>query len=233
MLMMEFGHAVEAAMLYQLRATGTNIVQLVGWCNTTIVVEYMPRQLETMCRASNVDIGQKLRWALDAAKGVAQLHAVPGGPVAHLDLEPKQFLLHHDGSVLLNDFNRMHICRRIENSQEQCTFQEVTSPGPWRSPEEYEGRDATEKADIYSLAMVFWSMESQGKEPFEGIYDGEEEAGKHVLLGERPALSPAFPKPMQELIQDMWQYDSQKRPSAAEVVRRLEAIVATDGASVV
>jgi hypothetical protein len=214
-------HTVEAAMMYQLRASGTNIVQLVGWCNTTVVVEYMPQKLEAIL--DNATVGQKLQWALEAARGVAQLHAVPGGPVAHLDLETKQFLLNDQGTVLLNDFNRMHICNMV--GDRQCLFHEPMSGGSWRSPEEYENRLSNEKADIYSLAMVFWNMESR-KEPFEGIYD-EAEAPLHVIKGERPSLTAvqAYPEDMRQLIEAMWSQAPEQRPSAAQVVQLLEGIV--------
>ncbi|CAM9767033.1 unnamed protein product, partial [Laminaria digitata] len=52
--------------------------------------------------------------ALDAARGLRAIHEIPGGPVVHADLQPRQLLLNEKGVVKLNDLNR---CRFMGKDQ--------------------------------------------------------------------------------------------------------------------
>ena len=101
-------HVKEASVLFQL-LNSPNIVHMLGWCNHTIIVEYVPHLLEDIVFDNTIpfSVERALEVALDAAKGVAQLHAIPGGPIAHTDIQTRQFLIKEDGTVLLNDFNRL------------------------------------------------------------------------------------------------------------------------------
>jgi hypothetical protein len=115
--------------LFQMRKD-PNIVHMVGWCNTTIVVEFVPGLLEDLVFDHNqaLPVKRALELALDAARGLQQLHGVPGGPFAHTDIQTRQLLINAEGTLLLNDFNRMKYtgqCMLPGLGDEKCLFKTV------------------------------------------------------------------------------------------------------------
>ncbi len=173
---------------------------------------------------------------------MAQLHAVPGGPFAHTDIQTRQMLINSEGRVLLNDFNRMKYTgpvnalvhdqsENIDQSNTKCVFRTPVAKGKWRAPEEYaDSSSLDEKLDIYSLCMVLWTLRSR-EPPFEE-YEREDVYKGVVEDNLRPSVDAMadYPPKMQELIVRGWDADPKKRPSAAEMVREIEQIIAEYGA---
>ncbi|KAF1776445.1 Protein kinase-like domain [Phytophthora cactorum] len=193
-------HVEECASIFSIR-NEPNIVGLVGWCKTTVVVDYIPHQLDTLLFE-------------DAARGVAQLHNAPGGPFAHADLQARQFLIDDNGTLKLNDFNRVkYTGPRLVNgvpTSEKCTFETSVAKGKWRSPEEYQHRQLDEKLDIYTISDV-----------------EREEVYEEVPTGVRPPLEAMsdYPQQMQDLIVRGWDTDPKKRPTAAEMADEIDEIL--------
>ncbi|EQC32941.1 TKL protein kinase [Saprolegnia diclina VS20] len=220
-------HVEEAAVLYQLR-DAPHIAHLVGWCNTTIVVEYFPRNLDEVLHDPTTpawSMAETLSLARDAAMGVAELHAA--GAV-HVDLQPRQFLYEEASHrLVLNDFNRLRYNGRnsSSSSNEICEFHIPIAKGVYRAPEEYLLQPLNAKVDVYSLALVFWSLVAR-EAPYKAW--SRDEVYANVPEGLRPevaVLSP-YPPAMQNLVQTMWATDPEERPSAADVATQVAAILA-------
>lgn len=111
-------------------------------------------------------------------KGVAQLHSIAGGPVAHNDIHLRQFLVNTEGRVLLGDLDQMKFSG-LGESGKKCYYN--TSCG--RAPEKilHDGT-VNESSDIYEVALVLWSLMT-------GENWGKGRANKEVLSGARPSLS--------------------------------------------
>ncbi|CAB1119435.1 unnamed protein product [Ectocarpus sp. CCAP 1310/34] len=77
----------------------------------------------------------------------------------------------------------------------------------------------SEKIDIYSLAMTFYTMLAL-KPP----YNGEPGARARILAGIPPSVSLSWDQGFVEILGDMWQRDPKARPSARRVVERLELL---------
>lgn len=222
-------HVEEVAAIFPVR-NAPNIVSLVGWCNTTVIVDYVPQKLDELLYDSNeiVSVRRALELARDAARGLAQLHSAAGGPFAHTDIQTRQFLVDTDGKLLLNDFNRIKYAgpRLVdgEATKEKCTFETPIAKGKWRSPEEYEHIELDEKLDVYSLSLVLWSLRSREK-PFGDL--SRDQVYEEVPLGVRPPVEGmgGFPKAMQSLVVRAWDADPAKRPSAAELAAGIEKIL--------
>ncbi|KAG6591099.1 TKL protein kinase [Phytophthora cinnamomi] len=222
-------HVEECASIFSIR-NAPNIVGLVGWCKTTVVVEYIPHQLDTLLFESDelVSVDRALRLARDAARGVAQLHSAPGGPFVHADLQARQFLIDANGTLKLNDFNRVkYTGPRTINGKltgEKCTFETSVAKGKWRAPEEYGFMPLDEKLDVYSLSMVLWAMRSREK-PFRMLE--REEVYQQVPKGVRPSLEAMsdYPQQMQDLIVRGWDTDPKKRPTATEMADEIDRIL--------
>ena len=225
-------HVEEAAVMYALRGQ-KNVVQLIGWCNTTLIVEYMPETLESVLFdivGRNISVKKSLEMALDAAKGVMQLHQIVQGPITHADLLTEQYLIADDGRVVLNDFNLIEYAGKNRlRPKEKCTFPVYGGNGIWRSPEEYRwDTDLTEKIDIYSLSIVLWTLRAR-HHPFGGMESDTimKEVANEIELRPNVTEMADFPKAMQELIIKGWSSDPNNRPTAASLVQQLAAIISS------
>ncbi|KAF1317830.1 Tkl protein kinase, partial [Globisporangium splendens] len=222
-------HVEEVAAIFPVR-NAPNIVSLVGWCNTTVVVDYVPQKLDELLYESSevISVRRALELARDAARGLAQLHGAAGGPFAHTDIQTRQFLVDKTGKLLLNDFNRIKYAgpRLVDgvSTDEKCTFETPIAKGKWRSPEEYEHIELDEKLDVYSLSLVLWSLQSREK-PFGNL--SRDQVYEQVPLGTRPPVKAmsGFPPAMQDLIVRAWDTDPAKRPSAATLAATIEKIL--------
>ncbi|KAG7379511.1 hypothetical protein PHYPSEUDO_008521 [Phytophthora pseudosyringae] len=222
-------HVEECASIFSIR-NEPNIVGLVGWCKTTVVVDYIPHQLDTLLFESEepVSVQRALKLARDAARGVAQLHNAPGGPFVHADLQARQFLIDGNDTLQLNDFNRVkYTGPRLVNGvpmSEKCTFETSVAKGKWRSPEEYQHLRLDEKLDVYSLSLVLWAMRARVK-PFRMLE--REEVYEKVPTGFRPPLESMgdYPQQMQDLIIRGWDTDPKKRPTATEMADEIDSIL--------
>ncbi|CAM9894012.1 unnamed protein product [Laminaria digitata] len=159
--------------------------------------------------------------ALDAAMGLQALHEASVAPIVHFDMKPRQLLLAEDGRVMVNDFNAAHFMG-ARGSGVSCPF---TRHGKgrvvaWRSPENIAGKPLTEKVDIYSMGMIFYSMMS-GRAPFPMTELGN----RMIVRGERPKIDPSWHAGYMQVVQGMWQPEPTERPSARQVVARLEGIL--------
>ncbi|RLN53318.1 hypothetical protein BBJ29_000447 [Phytophthora kernoviae] len=222
-------HVEECAAIFSIR-NEPNIVGLVGWCKTTVVVDYIPHQLDTLLFESGeaVSVRRALELAQDAARGVAQLHNAPGGPFVHADLQARQFLIDTNGRLQLNDFNRVKYTgpRMVGGvaTSEMCTFETAVAKGKWRSPEEYRHVALNEKLDVYSLSLVLWALRARVK-PYRMLE--REKVYEKVPEGFRPPLSAMsdYPQPMQDLIVRGWDNNPKKRPTSKEMADEIERIL--------
>ena len=117
----------------------------------------------------------------------------------------------------------------IEQSTEKASFETVAQLCgytilPWTD---------TPATDIYALGFVFWQMVSGGKKP-RAFGDNSNSIPRKEwitwILGtssdyEREIIPEGCPAEWKQLILDCWAYDPQKRPSAENLVIRLQALV--------
>lgn len=133
---------------------------------------------------SNVE---KIKYALQMAEAVADLHGFYGGVILHEDIKADQFLWNEDKSYIkLNDFSRSLFLMWDGTTQEYCAYDENECRSvsvhsalllyfdtylygggltvfcwnhQFRSPEEYEwSHNLTEKIDVYNLASIFFIL---------------------------------------------------------------------------
>jgi mitogen-activated protein kinase kinase kinase 7 len=77
------------------------------------------------------------------------------------------------------------------------------------------------KGDVYALAMTLWEIQSR-KEPFANLSTFR--VGRLVMGGERPAIMAGCDPTFADLVRTGWHQQPEKRPSAQEIVRTLEAL---------
>jgi len=199
-----------------------NVVKIYGYCGNTVMTEFVGRTLDEVLYPPNPYILQRqpteakssgasrdtqterVRLALDAAKGLAALHndkeVLPGG-IAHADIQTKQFIVDDSVSppiVKINDFNR---CRFVAlnntatDSTKACMFEIPSAPGSSRSPEEYNQDKLTVQLDVYSLGHIFFGILS-GLEPFDAEKKGVRKNSMHIRDRVKNGLGPSIKHPM-------------------------------------
>ena len=163
--------------------------------------------------------------ALQVATAITDMHNVDmeGRPsIAHTDISPSQFLLTPEGKYKLTDFNRVRFLRKNRTAASvPCSYMVGRNPGKFRSPEEYNRSQQTEKVDIYSMGNIFYALLTEYW-PFEGI--DEKEAQQKIVDGDRPPIDDVIRSSGDSLdaifvkaIGMCWRHNPDKRATAKEV----------------
>ena len=125
-----------------------------------LVMELVPgRPLSELLRGEPMDPEVAADLVAQAAEAVAAAHAIG---IVHRDLKPGNLLVTPDGRVKITDFG---IARALGGASVTRTGQVLGTPA-YLSPEQAEGRPATEASDVYCLGVVLYECLA-GRRPFE------------------------------------------------------------------
>ena len=229
------------ALVMERLTSSPNVVNIHGFCANTVMTELVDQDLATLIERQSDETADnesmdggptrrtqlgRLELALEAAKGVAALHAFSGGPIIHADLQATQFLVDNQGRIKLNDFNRCRFRPRSNATGELCKIKIPSSPGLSRSPEEYEGQELDEKLDVYSLANVFFSI-LFGQKAW--MIEGRRSAKKLIMAGKKPQMKQLEPgtsdSSLAVLMNMAYELNPTERISASDLVSELEILV--------
>mmetsp|Transcript_107707 Transcript_107707/g.286715 ORF Transcript_107707/g.286715 Transcript_107707/m.286715 type:complete len:298 (-) Transcript_107707:179-1072(-) len=171
---------------------------------------------------------QRLKFLQDTSMAAAYLHGLDP-PIIHRDmkslnlmlLEPvtNQFIVPH---VKLADFG-------LARFQEARAMTQGVGTKHWTAPEVLVGTDYTDKADVFSFAMVAYEVVCRHV-PFERI--DPTTVARMTRDGKRPdltdsAIVPAdVPEGLLDLMALCWEQEPQMRPSFAQIVQMLADIAA-------
>lgn len=163
-----------------------------------------------------------LHWGTCVARALCFLHN-SSVPIVHRDLKPLNLLLTGDAQhVKVTDFG---ISTTLVKTEAACPKM-TGGVGSWRymAPEVVRHQAYTEKADIYSFALVLFFM-SAGKIPFYSLGQGSAETVlKEYQSGRepRPNLNDCHGQ-VRGIMSSAWHVDHNKRPSASELTQRLSS----------
>lgn len=221
---------LQEATLLHVNRDSPNIMPLTGYCDGVIVTPLGVGGDVGLLALPNKDVTSLMRmqYAIDVSSAVAQLHSTPGGPVVHGDLHPGQLMWLDDGKIVLGDLDTAFYAGMSPKSADGTGVKDVkckqkTNVGTkWLAPEQVANRPFDEKADVYALGNMVWSLLAA-----EGLFPelDQTSAQDAVQHGRRPDLGPVeqYPPDIAALLKECWAVDGRDRPDAKGVVMRLRA----------
>ena len=157
--------------------------------------------------------------ALDVARGMNFLHT--STPIImHRDLKSLNLLVDERWTVKVSD---MGLSRFKAASSGAGLYTAQCGTLQWMAPEVVAGHRYTEKADVYSFGINLWELLTR-ETPFEGMQPMA--VGMSVLnAGLRPTIPADAPPQYAALIRACWRADPTRRPSFAQIITSLQAMV--------
>lgn len=151
--------------------------------------------------------------AAQIASGLAAAH---GAGVVHRDIKPANVMFDAQGTIKIVDFG---IARLTATTSTKLTaLNAIIGSPPYLSPEQFEGRPADERSDLYALGCVLMTLLT-GRPPFAGehplAYGHQHVSATPPRIGERrPGVAPA----VEALVERLLSKDPADRPQTARDV---------------
>ncbi|XP_062504702.1 probable serine/threonine-protein kinase drkC [Corticium candelabrum] len=220
-----------------------------------LVLEYMGGgALCSLLHKKEVELcaKQKLRFVLEAAKGMDYLHTLKP-PRIHRDLKSANLLLSLNWQVKVADFGSARLIPQPDQARatkdkrfqkqsntdeekdskqllDECSYLTSKHIGTarWRSPEVWKNMSYGTPTDVYSFAIVVWEILTR-EIPFSGSkYKFDAQVECDVLAGIRPPTPNDACKIFRKLMEECWQHKPEARPQFTSIVSRLESMHCKD-----
>jgi tetratricopeptide (TPR) repeat protein len=127
-----------------------------------ITMEYVSGEdLKSFIRRSGIiSIGKAISIANQVCEGLLEAHRLG---VVHRDLKPQNIMIDKEGNARIMDFG---IARSLRAKGITGSGVMIGTP-EYMSPEQVDGKETDQRADIYSLGVILYEMVT-GRVPFEG-----------------------------------------------------------------
>jgi len=164
---------------------------------------------------------KRYQIAQDITRGLFCIHK---NRVLHRDMKSLNILLDQNMNAKISDFGLSQI--KIETQKTLSTLR-VPNNGCgsllWKAPETFSIHNPfTDKADIYSLGIIFWEIASC-QLPYVGFDKSTIESS--VKAGERLEIPSTCPLEFKDLIKHCWSQDPKQRPDASFVLDNISQII--------
>ena len=132
------------------------------WLSIFISMEYVAGEdLKSFIRRSgHLNEGKAIDLSRQILEGLVEAHRLG---VVHRDLKPQNIMIDKEGNAKIMDFG---IARSLHTRGSTGTGVIIGTP-EYMAPEQAEGRDVDNRADIYALGAILFEMVT-GRPPFEG-----------------------------------------------------------------
>ena len=198
-----------------------NVLKLYGYYtepNFALVYEYMPNgDLINLLQSDNIlDWALKIKIAQGIVKGISCLHNLG---ILHKNIKSSNILL---GENLTTKICGNEPTQIISTSSIYKGSFERTA---FLAPELYQSSEVkhTIQSDVYALGILLWEIASQ-KRPFTDVAS----IPFWVTIGGREEIPVETPKEFAEIIKECWSQNPMNRPSAEEILLKLDKIMIKD-----
>ncbi|KAI9024866.1 kinase-like domain-containing protein [Hyaloraphidium curvatum] len=203
-----------------------NVVPLLGYHLNPdfLVTRYYPHcNLKKYLAGKGWPVRESLKLLHDAAKGMVFIHA---SHIVHSDLKAENVLVDVDSgdhaTALVTDFGLAK--RRVKFESGESRYEGARGFSlHFAAPELLTPRGATKpSSDVWSFGMMCYQVLMCGALPYANR--GTDHVIRYAISrGEHPTLESAFriPPALRELMVCCWDFTPERRPTMAEVERRL------------
>ena len=239
----------EVKMLSKLRHT--NLVALIGYCNEgeemILVYEYIAHGnlADRLYKISRKESGtsnphlvweERLQICVGSARGLDYLHTGTQQSVIHRDVKTTNILLDEEWVAKISDFGLSK-----STTSQSMTHVSTELKGTWGylDPDYFYTHQLTTKSDVYAFGVVLLEVLC-GRPPVDGRLEEKQRSlvlwAQHCIKKKRPErimdpfligqMSPQCLKLFVEVANHCLHKSSKARPTMAEVVGRLELVLA-------
>ena len=165
------------------------------------------------------NLSQFLSISVQIARGLAYLAEQR---YVHRDIAARNVLLGEYGKdnilpVKLSDFG---LSRRVYAKDYYRMNSKSLLPVRWMPPEAITYTTFTAASDVYSFGVVLWEVFSFGMQPYENV--SNEDVVLHIVKSKLLEKPIGCPDSMYDIMKQCWNYNSQQRPSAQDLVAKLQ-----------
>jgi len=171
-------------------------------------------------KKAQLSLYRRMIMAKETAVGMAWLHGADP-QIVHRDLKPSNLLVDKHGQIKVCDFGLSAIKPANESLKDKDTI-----PGTplWMPPEVMMGKLVTEKADVYSYAIVLWEIITQ-QVPFPDMTSFPKFRQAVCLKNVRPPLDDVKQESIKKLLEECWHRNPEVRPSFEDIIKKIDEIL--------
>ncbi|KAK1616186.1 hypothetical protein QYE76_021703 [Lolium multiflorum] len=207
-----------------------NVVLFLGYVthppNLSILTEYLPRgSLYRLLHRPNsiVDETQRLKMALDVAKGMNYLHS-SHPTIVHRDLKSPNLLVDRNWVVKVSDFGMSRLKHHTFLSSKS-----TAGTPEWMAPEVLRNEPANEMCDVYSFGVILWELATLSV-PWTGL-NPMQVVGAVGFQNKRLEIPKEVDPQVASIIYSCWDNDPSKRPSFSQLLsplKKLQRLLVTE-----
>src|SRR6266542_3499305 len=164
----------------------------------------------------NIEWHKKLKILNRIAEGIDHIH---NQKIIHRNLHSKNILCENEDDVVISDLG---MSKSAMDSTDDNENYGIIS---YMAPEILQGKKYTISSDIYSFSMIMWELMT-GRKPF---WDRNDNTDLDLIIkicdGLRPPIVTNAPENYIKLMQECWNSDPNKRPTAFNTYKKLVNIM--------
>ncbi|CAM0954545.1 unnamed protein product [Alopecurus aequalis] len=201
------------------RLNHRNVIKLVGACSCPpvfcVITEFLSggslRAFLRKPECKQLPLEKIISISLDIAYGLEYVHSQG---VIHRDVKPENILFDGECCAKVVDFG-------VAFEDVYCnTLEDDPGTYRWMAPEMCKRKPYCRKVDVYSFGLVLWELVT-GSIPYEEMTPLQA-AFAVVNKNLRPVVPSSCPTPLQQLMEQCWSVQPDKRPEFSQIVQILE-----------